>query len=187
MTTLVIFSGLPGTGKSTLATRLARELQWPLISIDDVVGEVLEDADVAFWDLQVSILLGLVETQLKLGINVIADSVFMNMDRHHAQELARKYKYRLLPVHVFVSDEKLWEKRVTARFEELNNKDVATWERIQHQRKSFRMWEPDTALFIDSVHSIDENFKRVLDFTTSWQTELKPLPSIPLDEGRYHV
>lgn len=28
--TLAIFSGLPGTGKSTLAERLALEFQWPL-------------------------------------------------------------------------------------------------------------------------------------------------------------
>ena len=40
MQKLIIFSGLPGTGKSTVANRLARELGLPLLCIDDVIGEV---------------------------------------------------------------------------------------------------------------------------------------------------
>lgn len=186
MNTLVIFSGLPGTGKSTLTNKLARELRWPLLSIDDVVVDVPKNPDNKFWDRQITALLNLVETQLELGLDVIVDSVFMNMDRHHAQELARKYQTRFLPVHVFVSDEKIWEERVTTRSNELKNTGVATWESIQHQREHFREWEPNTALFIDSLHPIDENFQRVLDFVTSWRTKLEPLPSIPLEEGRYH-
>ncbi len=63
MTDLVIFSGLPGTGKSTLANRLARELHWPLLCIDDVIGEVPENAGIPFWDLKVTILLDLIETR----------------------------------------------------------------------------------------------------------------------------
>ncbi|HKJ40358.1 MAG TPA: ATP-binding protein [Anaerolineales bacterium] len=186
MNTLVIFSGLPGTGKSTLANKLARELRWTLLSIDDVIGEVPENADVAFWDSRVTILLDLVETQLKLGIDVIVDSVFMNTDRHHVQEMAHKYNARFLPIYVHVSDEKVWQDRVTARSNELNNPNVATWENVQHQREGFREWKPDTALFIDSLHPIDENFQQVLNFVTSWQTKLEPLPSIPLVKGSYH-
>ncbi len=34
--TFVLFSGLPGTGKSALAERLSRDLHWPLLSIDDL-------------------------------------------------------------------------------------------------------------------------------------------------------
>jgi len=185
--TLVIFSGLPGTGKSTLADKLAREQRWPLLRIDDVVGEVPEDPTVAFWDSKVAILLGLTQTQLELGLSVIVDSVFMNMDRNHAQELARKHQARFRPIFVFVSDENVWKKRVTTRSQELNHKDVATWERIQHQRERFRKWDADTALFIDSLEPVDANYASVLHFVMNEDVTLYPLADIPLVEGRYHA
>jgi predicted kinase len=184
--TLVIFSGLPGTGKSTLADKLARKLRWPLLRIDDVIGEVPEDPDIAFWDSRVEILLDLVNTQLELGLDVIVDSVFMHMDRQHAQELARKYGARFLPIYVFVADDKVWEQRVTARFNEMNNKDVATWERVQHQREHFHEWEPQTALFIDSILPLDQNFEKVLEFVTKEDVLLNPLSEIKLSQGKYH-
>ena len=154
MNTLVIFSGLPGTGKSTLANRLARELRLPLLRIDDVVGDVPENAGIEFWDSRIEVLLGLAEAQLELGVSVIVDSVFMNMDRHHAQAIACEQHARFRPLYTFLSDEQIWEERVTARFNELNHPDVATWERIQYQRGRFRNWEPDTALFVDAINSI---------------------------------
>ena len=186
MNRLVIFSGLPGTGKSTLANRLARELRVPLLCIDDVIGEVPGNPGIAFWDSKVAILLDLIKTQLELGISVIADSVFMNMDRHHAQELARRCQARFLPIYVFISDDKIWEERVTTRFNELNHKDVASWERIQHQRERFREWEPETALFIDSLQAFEQNYAKVLDFVRSEDVSLRPLEDIPLTAGNYH-
>ena len=32
-----------------------------------------------------------------------------------------------------------------------SNPDVATWERIQHQRQWFAPWQENTALFVDAV------------------------------------
>jgi len=184
---LIIFSGLPGTGKSTLAEHLARELRFPLLCIDDVIGEVPENAGIPFWDSKVAILLDLIETQLKLGLSVIAESVFMNMDRNHAQELARKYDARFLPIYVFISDDKVWEERVTTRYNEMKDKIVATWENIQHQRERFREWESETALFIDSIRSLEENFQIVIDFVTDDKTSLQPISTAPLITGRYHA
>jgi predicted kinase len=185
MKTLVIFSGLPGTGKSTLAMRLARELKVPLLSIDDVTGEIPENAGFSFWDSRISILLDLIETQLEVGLDVVVDSVFMNTDRQHAQDLAHRYNARFRPVYVYVSDEKIWQERVTARFNSLSNPDVAAWERIQHQRLHFREWDPGTALFVDSIQPVDRNHQTVLNFVTKETVNLKPL-AIPLTEGKYH-
>jgi predicted kinase len=186
-TKLILFSGLPGTGKSTLASRLARELQMPLLCIDDVLGEVPEGAGIEFWDSKVAILLRLAEVQLELGLSVILDSVFMNLDRHHAQELARKHGVRFYPIYVFISDNKVWERRVSARYDEMNNQEIATWERIQRQRAHFRPWTPETALFIDSLESVDRNYETVLNFVTKEQVHIRPLPDLPLVPGKYHA
>jgi len=184
--TLVIFSGLPGTGKSTLAYQLAQKMHWPLLLIDDVIGEVPENPTLAFWDSKVAVLLDLVETQLSLGLDVIVESVFMNMDRHHAQELARKHHARFLPIYIFVSDNEIWKERVTARYKNPNNKHAATWEQVQHQREHFRVWEPQTALFIDSIKPLDQNFAEVLNFVVKESVVLNPLSEIQLFQGKYH-
>lgn len=186
MSTLVIFSGLPGTGKSTLANRLARELRWPLLRIDDVVGDVPEGAGIDFWDSRVQVLLELCEAQLQLGISVIADSVFMNKDRYHAEAIAREQGALFRPIYTFMSDEALWEERVTRRVIELNNPAVATWDRIQHQRNHFRAWEPDTAFFVDGVRPAEQNYADVLRFVKSENVLIRPLEDVAWVKGNYH-
>ena len=185
--TLVIFSGLPGTGKSTLADRLARELRWPLLRIDDVAGNVPSDADYHFWDEKVLILLTIAEEQLKLGLSVIADSVFMGADRLHAHEIAQNHNAVFCPVYCFVSNETIWEKRVNERFDTLRHSYVASWEQIQHQRQWFAPWQSGTALFIDAIDSIEQNYAKVLEFVSSPRVLLEPLQvRVPLVKGQYH-
>ena len=187
MTTLVIFSGLPGTGKSSLAARLARELRWPLLCIDDLVVRVPAQADAHFWDTQIQSLLSLTEAQLKLGLNVLVDSVFMGSDRLHAQELARRYDAAFRPIYCCLSDELLWQQRVTTRFDALPDQAVATWEDIQRQRAFFRPWEANTALFMDAAKPLDQNYAALLDFVTRPGVRIEPLPvDRPLLKGIYH-
>jgi predicted kinase len=196
--TLVIFSGLPGTGKSTLANRLACELRWPLLRIDDLIDPMPAETDISFWDGKILNLLTMTEAQLELGINVIVDSVFMKNDRLHAQELARKYNAVFRPIYTFISDEALWEKRVTDRdvfieddwrvTQRYDGKVVTDiWERLQFQRQEFLPWQPNTALFVDAIYSVEQNYESVLKYVTNENVDIKPLSvDVPLVRGNYH-
>jgi predicted kinase len=186
----VIFSGLPGTGKSVLADRLARELRWPLLRIDDIAACMPASSDretFAFWDQAIAALLLLAESQLKLGVSVIADSVFMDLDRFHARAIARETGARFLPVHTFVSDEGVWEQRVAGRHAASDPADgVASWEQVRRQQNGYRPWESGTALFADAVQPLEENFAAVLAFVTGPEPHLAPLPEVAFTPGKYH-
>jgi hypothetical protein len=68
----------------------------------------------------------------------------------------------------------------------LNNTAVATWEQVQHQRTHFRQWELDTALFVDALNPVEQNYARVLDFVSHADVSLHPLEDVVRSAGKYH-
>ena len=188
--TFVLFSGLPGTGKSALAARLARETHWPLLGIENLAAcmpAAMDHNTHTFWDQAIAALLLLIEAQLDLGISVIADSIFMNHDRFHARAIARQTGARFLPVHTFLSNEVIWEQRVTARFQTSDPADgVASWEQVMAQLQGFRPWEKGTALFVDALLPVAENYARVSACVNNPQLEFQPLAEVAFTPGKYH-
>ena len=141
----------------------------------------------AFWDQTIAALLLLAEAQLKLGLNVIADSIFMNLERFHAREIARQTGARFLPVHTFVSDEATWEERVTNRFEGSDPAEgIASWRQVLAQRRGYRPWEAGTALCVDGMRPLDENFAVVRSCACDPALEFQPLAEVTFTPGKYH-
>jgi predicted kinase len=103
---LVIVSGLPCSGKTTLARRLAKELALPLIAKDDIKESLFDS--LGWSDREWSKRLGratypllfyFVETQLSAGRSLIVES---NFDPHFATEtfLALRRKFLFEPFQI---------------------------------------------------------------------------------------
>lgn len=168
-TFLILFSGLAGTGKTTLAQLLSQKLQIPMVSFDYFldyglprhlwdVEEITEDD---LWH----ILFNFVELQLSLGLSIIMDAVFMGSGRDTASDIAKKHRARFRAIHTFCSDENIWRDRVTKRIQSaLPNDTPATWEAIMSEQDNYKPWRQGEALFVDAVRSTDENFRDILQY-----------------------
>lgn len=164
---LIIFSGLPGTGKSTLARWLSSEMAIPLLRIDDIAelhGDEKFADEQGFWMRMIDLLIRQVEGQINQGRSVIVDSVFMGDDRAAIRRTARKSAIDFYALHTFCSDEDLWRSRVEQRIRNHPQDNPATWEQIIRQREDFRRWDQSHALFLDAVNSFEENKSKILEY-----------------------
>lgn len=175
--TLIILSGLPGCGKTTLARLLVQELQLPILTVDDVVDAMpahLARHSERFWEDMVYILLHLVDSQLAWGHSVIVDSVFMGVDenqtqhtwsdRQRAYEIAQRHGVNFRPIYCHISDETVWRERLAQRARQFPDAPVATWTQVDTQRRYFQPWQPGQALFLDGLNSVEDNFAAAMAF-----------------------
>ena len=115
---LIVFSGLPGTGKSTLAKALATHLQAVYLRIDSIEqalrdsGALRQDVDTSGY--QVANIIAL--DNLKAGLKVVADCVNpVSESREVWADTAARAGCRLVNVQIICSDELQHRQRVESR------------------------------------------------------------------------
>jgi predicted kinase len=119
--TVVVLTGLPGTGKSTLADLLARRTGSPAFAGDWLLGAlaphgILDDVDrptllAAYYDLLGS----LVTRQLLLGQSAVVDCVLDEPVLATWRENVGRHVGRLVVVECVCSDETLHRRRLEGR------------------------------------------------------------------------
>lgn len=159
---LVIFGGLPGTGKSTIAKALARALGATYLRIDTIEQairaasgrEVEAEGYVAAY--------ALAADNLSIGRIVIADSVNpIAITRAAWRAVAHKAHVPALEVEVFCSDPVEHRRRVESRISDIPGLTQPTWQQVQD--RDYEDWGTGPLRFDTSKLSADQIVATLLD------------------------
>ncbi len=168
---LIIFSGLPGTGKSALAEDAGRALGVPVFAKDwlqaslgaswraggSISAEIDDTLGYASYDL----LTTLAERQLMLGQSAILDSVatFARI-RDQWRTLAQQYGAGWKVVECVCSDVDLHKNRVLGRERAIPDWHELSWPDVAAVAQRYQPWQ-EPRLVVDSVAPLKENCQRV--------------------------
>jgi len=148
---LVVFGGLPGVGKSTIAREVARRCAATYLRID-VVEQAVRDAGVLAADIGPAGYMAayaLARSNLDLGQTVIADCVNpLPITRAAWQSVARDAAVTLLEVEVICSDAAEHRRRVESRAGDIDGLVPPTWSSVSAH--DYAPWT-DQHLLIDTA------------------------------------
>jgi predicted kinase len=163
--TLIIFAGMPGSGKTTLARMVAETLRIPVLA-KDRVQRVLRDRDLTDSTSGEGyyVILDLADEQLSMGVSVILDATFpLDHFRVVASDIAARHNARFCAVYCHCSDEAVWRARMEDRVQYIPGWTPVGWEDVERMRDYYQPWR-NNALAIDSLLSPEINFPPVLSY-----------------------
>jgi predicted kinase len=163
---LIVFSGLPGTGKSTLAEAVGKELRIPVFARDWLEATLLrcellsirESKSLSWAGYELMTVLA--ERQLILDQSVILDSVAATETiRSTWRQLSRQYGADWRVVECICSDENLHRSHLRVRNRNIPGWHELKWSDVEKVRQYYRPWN-DKCLKLDMTNLYKENFSK---------------------------
>jgi predicted kinase len=167
---VVIFTGLPGTGKSTLAEKVARILGAPAFAGDWLMGG-LKPAHAALGQLDraqylaawFGLLRTLVTRQLMLDQSAVVDDGVSDDQFVLWRETADRFGARLFLIECVCSDEAVHRVRIEGRVRGIPGWHEVGWDHVQRMRAELGSPTFDR-LTVDAMELVEDNLRRVLEY-----------------------
>jgi len=148
---LIVFGGLPGVGKTSIARELARGLDAVYLRIDSIeqaLGGCTDDAGYR-------IAYAVASDNLRLGRTVVADSVNpLAITRDAWVGVAHKAGVRAIDIEVICSDAVEHRRRVESRASDIAGLKLPTWEDVC--ARSYDSWQRERIVVDTAGQTVDQ-------------------------------
>ena len=157
---LIALGGLSGTGKTTIARQLARELAAVYLRIDSIEQSLRR----AGWTIEsegYSVAHAIAEDNLRLGRVVVADSVNpWPLTRSAWRAVAERSRVPAIDVEIVCSDAHEHRRRVEARAADIAGHILPTWQEVVE--RDYRPWDSERIVIDTSRLSVEQSVRTIL-------------------------
>ena len=156
---LINFSGLSGTGKTTIARELALQIGAVYLRIDSIEQSMRESGAVTvpLNDAGYSVGYAIAEDNLRLGRTVIADSVNpLKVTREAWCDVANRAHVGALEIEVKCSDPSTHRLRVEGRVADISGLRPPTWDEVCS--REYQPWDHDHLVLDTAVYPVEQCF-----------------------------
>ncbi len=170
----IVFTGLPGTGKSSLAEAVGCELGIPVFAKDWLEATLVRcelqpgsDGAAGLGYAGYELLTTLAERQLQLGQSMILDSVAGTESlRTQWRNLAAKYTATWRVIECLCSDNAVQRSRLDARVRGIPGWHELDWAEVERVAAYYAPWQ-EPRLILDAVKPLAENIAAVFGYLGS--------------------
>jgi len=151
---LLIFGGLPATGKSTISQRIAKELQAVHVRVDSIEQALRDEGLNSVYGEGYAIAYRIAADNLSLGSTVVADSVnSIGITRDAWRLVGELAGVRILEIEIVCSDQKEHKQRIETRKTSIEGLHQLTWDKVL--TRDYEPW-PTATIVIDTAGETPE-------------------------------
>ena len=158
---LYIFSGLPGTGKTTLAQSLASHIKAVFLRVDTIEQGIRDLCNFKVEGEGYRLSYRIAADNLKLGNSVVADSCNpIRLTRREWQEIALSNNAFYTNIEVVCSDTEEHKKRIKERECDIPGITLPTWKEVEE--REYHAWDGGRILIDTAQQNRMESFNELL-------------------------
>ena len=158
---LIVFSGLPAAGKTTLAREMAREIHAVYLRIDSIeqaIGASVTPVDDAGYRAAYAI----AEDNLRLGRSVIADCVNpIGLTRDAWRAVAERTQSEIVEVEIQCSDGEEHRRRSESRLTDIRGMALPGWDEIL--AREYEPWDRDRIVIDTAGQSVEQSLRALIE------------------------